>query len=420
MPSVLRNYCIDVVLSLTLLTLRVACCDLTPSATNSGCTEVLPAQTTEPSVTDDTILTALYQHPQSTSGSLSPYVSPSDLESSGSVQGSFTYVTSFLEVNTYPVNTELRIDIESSHQPVINFTTDLEEFWNSVSKAYFDVCNRACTQRSQDINALGKCLDCFCDDACFVYRDCCPDKYVTAYNENTYSSQPAVKLLCSKTSFGSSREFHFLMVSECPDNETSSALVSQCLNVSSSHWNFSRPVTDTSTLVTYKNVYCARCHGTMDTVPWLMQIIIDNVSSVKGLTSQVDIYQSAMRDGGGEVIYSPPTDLVTHARRCLAAVSNCHESENSDLNDPMVEQACHAFSAPIYLDGTYYRNPFCALCSSRYSWTDILRENRNAPPDSLHGAILVLLEFKPSLFEIIQETGSQCSTNQFWDSHEVS
>lgn len=314
--------------------------------------------------------------------------------------------------------TEMNLPSNYLHTAVLTSTTEGAEFWGQVATAYFEFCKRSCHNRTIS-RVRENCRSCFCDDVCLVYGDCCPDVYARIQHGPTKDSLTS-SLLCSKASYGSKKEFLYWMVSKCPEDESNRNLKELCLTTSTSHWNFTQPVTDAKTNFTYKNVFCAVCHGIISAVAWKMQIEIFNARSVLGLTSPESIYKSVINSEENELVYKPLDSFASRVRECSLAISRCNESGEWKVYDPMIERACGAFWAVFKLKQEIYKNPFCLLCNSDYTWEGLLAlEDRPWLTAVLGSPLLMLLDFGDGLASS-QGVDNWCSDEQVLDAYEVS
>ena len=96
--------------------------------------------------------------------------------------------------------------------------------------------------------------NCFCDNACSVYGDCCIDAktYVQAEQKVNHLSFECANL----KQYGD-----IYMRNKCSDSFSNSEIKSKCENSLSNQDPFgSTPVTSLETQFTYKNYFCAVCN----------------------------------------------------------------------------------------------------------------------------------------------------------------
>ncbi|KAK7498653.1 hypothetical protein BaRGS_00010030 [Batillaria attramentaria] len=266
---------------------------------------------------------------------------------------------------------------------------DGEAFWRQLADAYFDYCGLSCKSGDTERSRGGKdCGECHCDDACFVYEDCCPDKYAEA------GHGPVRNFLwrntrCTRTSHGIFRTREYWMVTACPENTADPDATRGC-ECEDTHWNFTQPVLDAVSFLTYRNKYCAACNGVTNTIPWDAVVQLHDPSSIAGLTTPVEIFKKVMEDDVNEVLYNCSESLHSHCRPCTTEISRCNETGDWAEFDPFVLRACVEIYAPASqwdnpFDETRYRNPFCYLCNTWYTWGRLLNKidmpGISGPPD---------------------------------------
>ena len=258
--------------------------------------------------------------------------------------------------------------------PFTNKSGTEEMFWKEVAAAYNRFCNRPCQG-----NGHTGCSSCFHDKVCLVYGDCCPDIYASF--GQMYRPAMHTYVSCSRTSFGgawSTSKGH-LMVTRCPPGENKS------VNLKCDSEDWTQPVTDIETHITFKNPDCARCHGSSSLLPWKATAFIydsptalDLVDSgvVDGETldakSSREIYHRILQDNANEIMYEPPYQTAKYARPCAPGqVSKCNFDRVGKDFDVYVNRACTLLNLPVDLYRTPYKNPFCFFCNSPLNWTDV-------------------------------------------------
>ena len=244
------------------------------------------------------------------------------------------------------------------------------EFWKQTAAAYYDFCRKTCIPLD-NLNSWRNCLPCGCDGACAVYGDCCPDVYAKLGHQ-PLSGWRNGSVRCSRTSFGSTVTLDYVMMTQCPADADRS-LTLKCESMVTSHWNLTRPVTDIESFVTYKNRYCALCHSAARIQPWEVKIAVVNPATVIGITSRTELYRAVISDVDNEVFYTCPSSFADHARKCSLEplTSHCNVTGEWANYDGNVERACLLLTAPIKHQFKGYKNPFCYLCNTWKSWTEV-------------------------------------------------
>ena len=246
---------------------------------------------------------------------------------------------------------------------------DEVEFWKQTAAAYYDICGMSCY--SSDKFIPRNCQSCGCDGACRVYGDCCPDVYAKL-GYMPLSGWVDGSVQCSRTFFGSTTRMDYVMVTRCPADADRS-LTLECESMATLHWNLTQPVTDIESFVTYKNRFCAQCHSATHIQPWEASIAVINPATVTGIKSPEELYLAVILDADNEVFYTCPKTFDSHARECSfePPMSECNVTGTWENYDANVEKACQLFTAPMTYHFTKYKNPFCYLCNTWKSWTEV-------------------------------------------------
>ena len=243
-----------------------------------------------------------------------------------------------------------------------------------MAAAYNQFCKRPCEWWQ-----VHACSSCFYDKVCLVYGDCCPDIYASL--GQMYRPALHTYVSCSRTSFrsSSSRFKGHLMVTRCPPGENKSA----DLKCDSGDWT--QPVTDIETHITFKNPDCARCHGSSNLLPWKVAATVyddatafDLIQSgfsdhmVLEVNSSRKMYRRILQHGGIKIVYKPPDFIKKYTRPCpLSSVSKCDFDGVGKDFDVSVNRACTRLNTPMTLGWTTYKNPFCCFCNLPLTWTEV-------------------------------------------------
>ncbi|CAN8005571.1 unnamed protein product [Ixodes hexagonus] len=192
-------------------------------------------------------------------------------------------------------------------------------------------------------------LTCSCSDDCEVYGDCCwncTNKVVDLSFYPVKSSWQCIRLALAG---GLSKSVQ--LVSGCSETWPSDDEVrSKCERVDASKSGifFGIPVTSNSSLVTYRNGFCALCNYDVGSVTFWNVVEVANNSKLR---------------------LEPPDllmgDFDKHLRRCskFAPLDTCPVDTSA-----MVSKMCRTYFAPLaewnaFNDEKYYKNAYCALCN---------------------------------------------------------
>nr|XP_045604829.1 uncharacterized protein LOC123762358 [Procambarus clarkii] len=219
--------------------------------------------------------------------------------------------------------------------------------------------------------------NCFCDDLCGEYGDCCLDAHT--YNVNEHR-RPGRYECVHLRQFGD-----LYMRRTCMSGWEDPEIAMMCLS-GTPHSSSSRrdplvdlPVTSLDSTITYTNFYCALCNKDSKSLgmwkarvecPTLSRyqfhfrnLTIEYVSS--NLFFKDENWGLYIDDNGVEVFHTCFIDpvlpeTVSHlVRPCKQMTKVCE----SDWTDTDVENLCHSYTAVVYNFEHAYRNPHCAQCN---------------------------------------------------------
>lgn len=187
----------------------------------------------------------------------------------------------------------------------------------------------------------GRCLNnyqayppnCYCDDVCTIYNDCCHDaddssksrsrlpfeKTQYLYNFSDCMSIPSAL----RNLDGNYRGFY--MVTSCPSTKSiDQTVVSKCSY--NNHTKFPIPVTDDDG-ITYLNLFCARCHGVTNFTYWELGFHFDHCTEfdlvllTESLIRNVFQRMRILYNAGCSLLYIPPSqftkEVTTSPRTCV-------------------------------------------------------------------------------------------------------
>ena len=119
------------------------------------------------------------------------------------------------------------------------------------------------------------------------------------------------------------------------------------------------PVSDISTNYTYQNIYCATCNAVLNEniVYWGASIECKNRKLFPSSTGTVLEEVNAIRNCNIVYKFTPNGMLMLN---CTPKINECNVTGLWKQYDPLVEAACHAYTA-IY--DSKYKNVFCFLCN---------------------------------------------------------
>ena len=150
------------------------------------------------------------------------------------------------------------------------------------------------------------------------------------------------------------------MVTKCAYITSDKEHRDKCENSSFDHtFESIIPVTDTSSNVIYRNIFCAYCSG------------VKNISQLKSWTFKIgcnDILQlpqknilTKMEESECSIVFYAPK--FTSLQTCTVishTISTCNETGLWPVYNEMVDLACNAFVHPFNIT---YKNYFCYVCN---------------------------------------------------------
>lgn len=205
-------------------------------------------------------------------------------------------------------------------------------------------------------------FSCHCDMACERFGDCCLD-YVPdhcTWNktcENQFQISEAQEYYSCENVPEVDPNSGIYLVSKCPEGWTGEFVQSRCEGKFVNDTLLSLPVVGKGDANTYKNLYCAICHGQENYFYWSVETCCKNTSeeldergSSEGRT-QVPVCQTEYRVPGSNYTYRP----------CRKAITTCP----FDYPDDDIKELCVTGSAVYMYSGTKtYKNIYCAVCNN--------------------------------------------------------
>ena len=150
----------------------------------------------------------------------------------------------------------------------------------------------------------------------------------------------------------------------CPRNWTEMSVRQKCLDEDSSDLLKNLPVFDEDSHVTYRNIFCARCNGAVNTKYWELQFDCFSWLNVTGFnfSTSMDVFKKNC-----SLAKSPESFQLKYLKRCIPRFQDCH-NVSQEKNESYCQRECLRYSMPFCVDsldfGTIrFRNPQCALCN---------------------------------------------------------
>ena len=207
--------------------------------------------------------------------------------------------------------------------------------------------------------------NCYCDDQCQLYNDCCddfqpsdPSKIYESLPQSTFSCR-FVKGLTSNE--GTHRQEPVYVVEKCPKNYKDKYFKDRCEQEKINDTFTKIPVNGRTSVIFYKNYFCAVCHGVTD-----ISFASVTIDCGMGIFEMDDEEQ-------GFNVSSIETLLSDYNNHCSLKFSNytvryCKGNVISQcLNhwkDKRVEKKCKSSTKYRYGPQKIFKNEFCAQCNN--------------------------------------------------------
>ncbi|XP_048259459.1 uncharacterized protein LOC124146241 [Haliotis rufescens] len=201
------------------------------------------------------------------------------------------------------------------------------------------------------------CSTCFCDSECRRFGDCCSDLYI---GKGDFEFQ------CEEIISATGTSISLFVVTKCSprDEKYSEELSSKCNT--HSRLNYDEEVLVSSgrenrTSLTFRNKYCARCHGYEDFQPWTVDISCKDLpDEISDISDPADIFTRLQKSQVCKVGQKKPKDISTRSCSAQSLVSDCNVTGAWQDSDSDIEAACHAYTH-VFIG--QYRNVFCYICN---------------------------------------------------------
>ena len=161
----------------------------------------------------------------------------------------------------------------------------------------------------------------------------------------------------------------YWMVTRCEHGENK-AVISKCEHPEIySSFEYKVPVSDLTTGVLYRNIFCAQCSGVVNStnlLPWDISLECDGTPQL-----QAGNIIDQMRDHNCSAVFKPLINIAVHKRGMLGKlgvnclnftykISTCNETGLWPVYDATTDAACNSFIDPFK---NYFKNFFCYLCN---------------------------------------------------------
>ncbi|ESO99944.1 hypothetical protein LOTGIDRAFT_158106 [Lottia gigantea] len=260
--------------------------------------------------------------------------------------------------------------------------TIYDDYESQALEIYRIYCKQSCTQEFEELPTK-YCELCYCDVACNYYGDCCPDYH---YINNS----KIVDHVCEPTSIPAHGLFS-KYVTECPKDFRDGEPLPKCVETSPDNWRSMQVVSDPDTNVTYRNKYCAECHGVdSPALKWDIGIYCERDPPKPPFNRKEDVYLAAVKEQSCQIEFIRPDSIPF--RPCGNTVSYpriCNATGLWGVYDPLIERGCLTFPENQV---RYHTNIFCYMCNTYLSWEVVKAEAVGREPNVFRVTLTSLLE----------------------------
>ncbi|KAJ8021000.1 G-protein coupled receptor Mth [Holothuria leucospilota] len=240
---------------------------------------------------------------------------------------------------------------------------------NSVTETYskrISICSMdQCFDCSKSVE-VSKLSACQCEDQCDLYDNCCWTSPISSCDENHDRLTPIYEgEICTGTRIKNGLTFGYFMKGKCPSFEQNRTLHKLCSDprdvisrplITWPEYAHHVPLLDTAKGKTYRNIFCAMCNNVKyaDMSFWQLKT---NCDSGEMSPQQCDRIEFEFQDTEYLMRKSP-------LRNCIVVdKENCSQSGKEQKSI-----TCKSYLAVFHNEGVVYRNPQCALCSTRLTF----------------------------------------------------
>ena len=261
------------------------------------------------------------------------------------------------------------VPLQSSAPTMLTLWTNKDVNITLYCQSYWLSCRGRCTQERK-LGGTEQRLQCFCDRSCEFFRDCCADfdQFCSSSGispQGTANPDGSGLWECVSSYNSFTKVAGVWMISSCPRNVTQVDIKENCskdLLPSFDNFKDNVPVID-RTGKTYKNRYCAQCHGFNLTELKFYNFQLDCDVPVPKEYKRKEIL-SFLSTFCDRPFWKPPEGATRRYCHSLEPNNYC-----SDISLPSkVQQKCLNGSLRLVYQTAGFElktffNPYCALCS---------------------------------------------------------
>ena len=259
------------------------------------------------------------------------------------------------------------------------------------------------------------CKPCYCDDDCWIFDNCCPDKELV--------NEPRPPIVPCTDSYGSRSEDlnpcdgFYRVIDSCPSPEGTSYPELKCNRNNRTSLEDFIWVSDKTGRI-YQNIYCAKCYGINETIQWQIRTTCYDI-----MKSNFVDFKEALLSVKCNIINTEPEELehITAKYKCCnpskLKYTSCNESGLMTHYDPEVGTACEKSSWPFKRAYYFLKNVFCVMCNQDFyvphaSYDGLCDFHSKREKEDTF--ITFLIDYKRITADTA-ETESKCSMDEIFD-----
>ncbi|XP_068753198.1 uncharacterized protein [Montipora capricornis] len=252
-----------------------------------------------------------------------------------------------------------------------NWTEEIRKFqegkfyWRGNLKRYS--CSNRCgvdERNASDIPKDGsESLRCFCDKFCDEYGDCCFDfNKLCRQRVNPQGNPLSQHEICRPVVNQHCPEYvGFAVRSTCPRNWKDEIVLTKCQNEDQTDLFNDWPVFDREKRITYRNVFCARCNGAVNTTYWKLEADCSEWFNTTAFNLS-DFMRFAHANCSAKIIKT----WGQYLKQCIPRFQDC-SGIGREKNGSYCQSQCLGYAFPVSFitnkKTIRFRNLQCALCN---------------------------------------------------------
>ncbi|XP_068757224.1 uncharacterized protein [Montipora capricornis] len=207
-------------------------------------------------------------------------------------------------------------------------------------------------------------LRCFCDKFCDEYGDCCFDfNKLCRKRVNSRGNQLSQHEICRPVVNQKGPEYvGFAVRSTCPRDWKDEIVRTKCQNEDQSDFFNDWPVFDRDRRIAYRNVFCARCNGAVNTIYWRVEAECSEWFNTTSFN-----LSDFMRFAHANCSVKIRESWVQYLKQCIPRFQDC-SGIGREKNGSFCQSQCLGYAFPVCFESSKrkikrFRNLQCALCN---------------------------------------------------------